>query len=312
MKKEFAGTFGLLLVPLLVALIAGPGAMAAELRYRLHDTFGDSGRGRNELDTPVSIAVSGQDTFAVLDRARNTVVLYDRRGDWQKSLGEPKGTGPVSLRRPSGVAFDDAGRIWVADTDNDRVLAVNPNGVVLVTLGRYGIMKGEFKKPVDVAMGPGGRIYVADYGNDRVQLFANSGKLLDMWYDRSPKSAKAFRKPRALAYSSEGDGYLWVACEGSPVLGKIDQNGDKVGEIDLSKLVEGDVSVSRLYADPGFDRLFVCDTAGNRILVVGNGRLISRINMEPGTRAAGMAVAWGLNVFVIDAEGRRVMEYVRE
>ena len=303
--KRIAATLALL------GLCVADGAQAVDLEYSYYGDFGDTGRGRNELAAPVAMDKSEKDILAVVDRDRNTVVLYDKKGNWLKSLGRPKGEGAVEFKAPSGVVFDDIGRIWVADTGNNRVVAVNQNGLVLKSIGGYGIRKGEFSDPVAVAFGGRDLLFIADSGNKRIQLIKTTGEFVDQWVDKTSRGAGPVRAPRVLAYSSDGDGHLWLANQGSPKLQKLDMEGRSVLELDLSLLVEGDVRVASLHADPAFDRLFVCDSAANRVLVVSGGRLIGRVDLPPGSRATASAVSWNQSIFIADKANGRILEYRR-
>jgi DNA-binding beta-propeller fold protein YncE len=67
------------------------------------------------------------------------------------------------FNKPEGVTVDDTGRIYVADTRNDRVVVLNSTGV------QIGVLTG-FDDPVDVEWN-GGVLYVADTYADRVRTY---------------------------------------------------------------------------------------------------------------------------------------------
>jgi DNA-binding beta-propeller fold protein YncE len=77
---------------------------------------------------------------------------------------------PGQFGDPYGVATDAAGTVYVADTDNGRIVAVAPTGETQAAWGRQGSGIGQFKYPEAVAVDAQGAIYVADRGNDRVQV----------------------------------------------------------------------------------------------------------------------------------------------
>jgi hypothetical protein len=53
------------------------------------------------------------------------------------SLGAP-GVGPGELTLPGGIASDGQGRIWVADSGNDRIQVFDDTGHLLFTSGEHG------------------------------------------------------------------------------------------------------------------------------------------------------------------------------
>jgi DNA-binding beta-propeller fold protein YncE len=77
---------------------------------------------------------------------------------------------PGQFGDPYGVATDLDGTVYVADTDNGRIIALRPDAQRVMTWGGEGTTPGRFKYPEAVALDQQGAIYVADRGNDRVQV----------------------------------------------------------------------------------------------------------------------------------------------
>lgn len=292
-----------------VVAFSGGEATAGQLDYAFGKTFGDTGRGRDELVRPSGMAFSSDDLLAVAEGKRNTIQFYEKNGDWIRSVGRPRGEGRIEFKNPSGLAFDNTGRLWVADTGNDRVLVVTPQGALIKVVGESGLMDGEFRRPTALAYG-GRRVYVADTGNKRVQIFDTAGELREVWNEWTVGGG-GIKAPVALAWSDEGDGRLWVANEGSTRLLKLDMRGRTVETLDLAQLAEGAVKVEALFCDRGFDRLFVCDSAGNRVLVVSRGKLAERVDLAPGVRAGAMSLNWRLELYVADRSKGRILLYYR-
>lgn len=76
---------------------------------------------------------------------------------------------------PAGVATDTLGNIFVADTGNNRIRMITPNGQVttIAGTGEYGIANGagltaKFAFPSAIAIGPDNNLYVADTFNHRI------------------------------------------------------------------------------------------------------------------------------------------------
>jgi hypothetical protein len=96
---------------------------------------------------------------------------------------EPCEATEQSLSSPSGVAVDDAGNIYIADTDNNRIRRVDPSGTITTIVGDgtqgYGgdgglAIDAYLNGPRDVY--PYGPMYagttdliIADTGNDRIR-----------------------------------------------------------------------------------------------------------------------------------------------
>jgi len=73
------------------------------------------------------------------------------------------------LQRPTAVATDYQGRIYITDADLGQVLRVDDlTGANLVTFGSPGSGIGQFKLPQGIAVDRQGHIYIADTGNNRI------------------------------------------------------------------------------------------------------------------------------------------------
>jgi hypothetical protein len=66
---------------------------------------------------------------------------------------------------------DDAGHVYVVDSDNARVQKFTSSGVFVTKWGRKGSGHGQFYDPLAVAVDGSGYVYVSDGGNGRVQKF---------------------------------------------------------------------------------------------------------------------------------------------
>ena len=77
-----------------------------------------------------------------------------------------------SFGRPTDVAFDTQGNIFVADGyDNSRVAKFTKDGDFVKSIGSRGNQPGQFNTPHTIANDAKGNIYVGDRGNQRIQVF---------------------------------------------------------------------------------------------------------------------------------------------
>jgi len=83
--------------------------------------------------------------------------------------------GEVKLNRPEGLCYDAAGRLYVADTNNHRVLVFSPELKLEREIGGEGQEPGRFVRPAHVAVDSQGRIIVVESGNHRVQILSKEG-----------------------------------------------------------------------------------------------------------------------------------------
>ena len=93
------------------------------------------------------------------------------------SAGFADGTGTTAqFNLPTGVAVAPNGTVYVADSNNFRIRAINPTTRVVTTLAgsTQGSADGtgttaQFNLPYGVAVAPGGTVYVADTSNSRIR-----------------------------------------------------------------------------------------------------------------------------------------------
>lgn len=126
-----------------------------------------------KIDAPATTLEDLQEVSAAftLSEGTHTIVFGSR----DAAAGADRTLG---FRRPTGLAVDALGRLYVADRDNDRVAVLDPAGNISRSVGRSrsgggflpGRGPGEFNKPTGVALGAG-RIVVADRNKGRVQVF---------------------------------------------------------------------------------------------------------------------------------------------
>jgi hypothetical protein len=126
--------------------------------------------------------------------------------------GGPPGTGGAGdqFTRPSDVAWDAAGNIFVSDGhgNNARVAKFDPNGVFLKSWGSRGTDAGQFNTPHSIAIDAAGNVYVADQGNKRIQIFDNNGAF--------KSEITGIGTPTTLCISKGAHQYLYSSHTGDP------------------------------------------------------------------------------------------------
>lgn len=96
------------------------------------------------------------------------MVITDKLGI-QNSFGKEHG-----LLKPQGIAYHE-GKLYVSDTENDRIVILTTQGEMIKEIGRTGNAPGELIKPRGITADRNGNILVVDSGNNRVQIFDASG-----------------------------------------------------------------------------------------------------------------------------------------
>ena len=133
-----------------------------------------------------------------------------------------------SFQRPTDVAWDRAGNIYVADGyGNARIAKYEPSGKYIRSWGSRGTAPGQFNIVHGVAVDAQGNVYVADEGNRRVQVFDGNGTFKTQWLNVGT--------PTALCLTTGPRQYIYVAHTGDPdgmedaAIYKVDLDGKIVG-----------------------------------------------------------------------------------
>ena len=136
------------------------------------------------LSGPGGLAIDTKNRLLyVSDVDLDQVLVYD--ADTLKPLRKIGTTGknheltsPGDFAKPSGVAVDAEGNLYVADTLNNRIEIFDADGQFIRAFGKAGDGPGYFARPKGVAIDSDGHIWVADGMQDRVQVFSQEGQLL--------------------------------------------------------------------------------------------------------------------------------------
>ena len=86
--------------------------------------FGKTGRERGEFIAPIGLTINTEALY-IVDRGNHRVQVFDLQGGFVRSVGK-KGDGGGELNEPNGVAVGHDGRIYIADSGNNRVMIMVP------------------------------------------------------------------------------------------------------------------------------------------------------------------------------------------
>lgn len=128
--------------------------------------------------------------------------------------------GPAKLAEfngPVGLAVDRAGNVFVADTYNDRIRRIAPDGAVTTIAGNNqpgdadgAAQTAAFDTPSGIAVAPDGTLYIADTGNDAVRVISPGGLVSTLAAAPEGERRPILKKPVGIALTH--DGFLYVSA----------------------------------------------------------------------------------------------------
>ncbi|MFC5474675.1 gluconolaconase [Paraherbaspirillum soli] len=259
-----------------ITTVAGDGTPGVLDGTALHARFAD----------PFGLAVDRQGNLYVADAGNNNRIRkITPDGAVTALAGAQEGfadgsAASAAFNTPSGLAIDQAGNVFVADTGNNAIRKITPEGVVTTVAGngkagyRNGPASGaQFNGPVGVAVDQRGNVYVADTYNDRIRVIGADGQVKTLaggdrpGYQDGPAADALFDTPCALVVDAKGD--LFIADTKNSAIRKLTGAGE-VTTIASSPPKDREALLKRpqgLALTPdGF--LYVGDTARGRILQI--------------------------------------------
>jgi streptogramin lyase len=176
---------------------------------------------------PSGVATDGNGNVYVADTDNHTIRKITAAGvvttlaGSAGSLGSADGIGSEArFYYPYGVATDSNGNLYVADTFNNTIRKVTPEGVVTTlagTAGQAGKADGvganaRFNRPYGLAIGSDGTVYVADTYYNTIRTITPSGAVATLSGSRRREGTSGtvahFNYPFGVATDSVGNVYI--------------------------------------------------------------------------------------------------------
>jgi DNA-binding beta-propeller fold protein YncE len=180
------------------------------------------------LGEGIGVARNSKGQIFVFTRSGHTRLFqFDQNGNFMREIGQ----GLYGFEMAHGVRVDSQDNIWTVDEGTNMVIKFNPEGRVLMTMGRRqeaveGVLATpapnappppaepyRFNRPTDVTWDPAGNIFVADgYGNSRVAKYDKNGRFIKAVGTRGTQPTQ-LNTPHSITADAKGN--IYVADRGN-------------------------------------------------------------------------------------------------
>ena len=249
------------------------------------------------------------------------------------------------LHSPEGLAFDSEGRLYIADTGNDRVLRLNVRNGVIRAITEQGLPGSNststvatFNSPTALAIDSADNLYIAEMEDHRIRMMdldvggvstvAGDGSA-GFTGDGSQATRAKLNKPEGVAV--DADGNIFIADTGNRRIRRVDFGTGIISTIagdgrrgyagDGGPAIEASLVVPRRVAVDAEGNVFISDALDHRIraikpdgtmtTVAGDGIIDYAGDGGPATSASlnrpvGMAIDAAGNLYFADNHNNRI------
>lgn len=270
-----------------VTTLAGTAALAGSA---------DGSAADAQFAQPQGIVADGVGNLYVADTANNVIRRISAAGEVSTiagtagSAGSTDGTGSAArFSRPTGVAVDGAGNLYVADFDNNTIRRITASGEVSTLAGSpttIGSLDGtgagaSFSGPISIAIDGSGNLYVADCYNQTIRKVTPTGTVTTVagmpGFPGSADGAGAvarFSYPQGVVADRSGN--VYVSDSVNDTIRKIAPNGvvsTLAGTAGSSGTADGTAGAARFNSPTGL----TIDGSGDLVVADFGNNLIRKV-----------------------------------
>ena len=225
------------------------------------------------LEAPIGLAVDKQGNLYVSESSGGPIKVIDSKGDVTK-LDLPTTEGDA-VPKPGRMVFDRDDNLYVVDRANCRVLILDKDRKLKLSVGGKGDKRGQFKALWDVAVDRQGRVYALDSEGTPVQVFDKKGKYIYKFGFRGD-GEEEIMYPSGI-FIDQND-QIWVVDRGRHALKVFDRSGTFLRKLGAYGTDEGYLFQPADAEIDGLGRIYVAEAGARRLQVFSMSRPFEPFN----------------------------------
>ena len=289
------------------------------------------------LVRPRAVASGPDGTTVIADSGNHRIVVIGADGQFVLSFGglcrlgegeaggcvDPDGGGPLELgdgqfNEPWGVAVDESGDIYVADTWNGRIQVFNAGGDFLRKWGHFNTTDGELGDPYamfgprGLAIDAAGNVLIADTGNKRILRFTPTGDVVSQVGGGGVILGR-FEEPTSVSVD-RASGAVYVADNWNRRIQKLDAELAPSAEWPVPGWQSKEIYHKPYVAAAENGDLYITDPESYRVIVYDGAGQLKATFGDYGTEADRFGLPNGIAVneaqatlLIADADNNRIM-----
>ncbi len=294
------------------------------------------------VDAGGSLYISDTDNYRVRRIAANGIISTFAGTGVTNATGDGGAAVSAAISDATGLAFDRAGNLYIADAGNRRIRKITPGGVISTFAGT-GIQgfdgdggaatSARLNRPTSITFDLAGNMFIADSSNHRIRRVSTSGTITTI----AGNGRDAFAGDGGAATNASLSFPLGVAVDGSGNVYIADAGNNRIRRINTSGVIstvagngagrfagdDGQAATASINipSDVALDAagtLYIADSGNNRVRVVSAAGIITTLagtgvdsfSGDGGPAgAAALNYPWGLT---IDSSGTLYIADPRE
>ena len=246
----------------------------------------DGETNKARFNNPNGITIDSTGNLFVADVDNHTIRKINTNGTVTTFAGKAglsgstDGTGAgARFNLPTDLITDTNGNLWIADSGNNCIRKLTPDGAVTTWVGQPGVTgssdgvgsAARFSGPKGIALDQAGNFYVTDFTNCTIRKITPDGAVSTIagkagvpGLDNSSGLSSRFRNPRGIRVGKNG--LIYVGDYGNGVLRRISTNGGVRVMAGGSFSLPPQSALGVVLDDNGY--VYFTDFSGNRIMLL--------------------------------------------